>query len=98
MRGTKAILVIAWRQKTSSCLTKKAKDGELLSEVPEDVADKVKQSQEAYKKGKGYVPPPTFEEFKNAKKSFNIPGLGKFYPSESIFLKINKLNKDGEKI
>ena len=40
----------------------------------------------------------TFEEFKNAKKSFNIPGLGKFYPSESIFLKINKLNKDGEKI
>ena len=29
----------------------------------------------------------TFEEFKNAKKSFNIPGLGKFYPSESIFLK-----------
>ena len=40
----------------------------------------------------------TFEEFKNAKKTFNIPGLGKFYPSESIFLKINKLNKDGEKI
>ena len=40
----------------------------------------------------------TFEEFKNAKKSFNIPGLVKFYPSESIFLKINKLNKDGEKI
>lgn len=40
----------------------------------------------------------TFEEFKKAKKSFNIPGLGKFYPSESIFLKINKLNKDGEKI
>ena len=37
----------------------------------------------------------TFEGFKNAKKSFNIPGLGKFYPSESIFLKINKLNKDG---
>ena len=36
----------------------------------------------------------TFEEFKNAKKSFNIPGLGKFYPSESIFLKINKQGED----
>jgi hypothetical protein len=40
----------------------------------------------------------TLEEFRQAKKSFNIPGLGKLYPSESTFIKINKLNKDGEKI
>ena len=31
------------------------------------------------------------EEFRNAKKNFNIPKLGKFYASESIFKKINKI-------
>lgn len=38
----------------------------------------------------------TLEEFRNAKKSFNIPGLGKFYPNERVFVEINKLDKDGK--
>lgn len=32
----------------------------------------------------------TLDEFKVAKKTFSIPGLGKIYPSESIFISVNK--------
>ena len=35
----------------------------------------------------------SLEEFRGAKKNFNIPGLGKFYAAEIKFKKINKLEK-----
>lgn len=37
------------------------------------------------------------EEFDNAKKIFNITGLGKLYPRKRYWKKLNEINKNREK-
>ena len=39
----------------------------------------------------------TLEEFHNTKKTFNIPGLCKLYPSEALFKRINNIDNGKKK-